>query len=132
MKNYQLIEHARQAQQHAKALYSHFKVGAALLSKSGRVYTGCNIESSSYGLTLCAERVALFKALSEGEEQFEALAITSSGEGFCPPCGACRQVLWDFANGLRIILADQKGTEREFALAELLPLAFDGDYLHEK
>jgi cytidine deaminase len=120
-----LIGAARQARQKAYAPYSSFCVGAALRTRSGRVFTGCNVENVSYGLTVCAERVAVGKAVSEGERDFEAIAVVS--EGTATPCGACRQVLAEFNRDLRVIVADVEGSEenhREFCLSELLPEAF--------
>ncbi len=124
-----LLEHATAAMQRAIAPYSSFRVGAALQTAEGKIYTGHNIESSSYSLTICAERVALFKALSEGERTFEAMAIVASSGEFCPPCGACRQVLMDFAPRLVIYLSNQHGEIKTFRLAELLPEAFSSDTL---
>jgi|AFSR01.1.fsa_nt_gi cytidine deaminase len=124
-----LLEHATAAMQRAIAPYSSFRVGAALQTSEGKIYTGHNIESSSYSLTICAERVALFKALSEGERTFEAMAIVASSGEFCPPCGACRQVLMDFAPHLVIYLSNQHGQIKTFRLAELLPEAFSSETL---
>ncbi|UCC62742.1 MAG: cytidine deaminase [Anaerolineae bacterium] len=120
-----LIAAAREACQRAYAPYSGFCVGAALQTSSGRVFTGCNVENASYGLTICAERVAVGKAVAEGERNFDAIAIVSKG-GFMP-CGACRQVLAEFNPDLRVIVADLEGSQghnREFRLSELLPEAF--------
>ncbi len=114
-----LIKLATAAREKAYAPYSRFRVGAALLAKSGKVYTGCNVENASYGLTVCAERVALFRAVAEGEREFEAIAIVT--EKGVSPCGACRQVLREFGRGLRVIVADTRGNRREYTLAELLP-----------
>jgi cytidine deaminase len=111
----------------AYAPYSRFTVGAALLGKSGRVYTGCNVENASYGLSVCAERVALYKAVSEGEREFEAIAVVT--EKGVSPCGACRQVLSEFGEGIRIIVADVYGNYRIFTLKELLPSAFKAEDL---
>ncbi|NOY79041.1 MAG: cytidine deaminase [Calditrichaeota bacterium] len=124
-----LIQKAKDAQKEAIAPYSNFNVGAALLTKSGKVYSGINIESSSYSLTICAERVALFKALSEGERDFDSIAIVTDADELCPPCGACRQVLWDFAPDLKVILANKKGDVKEYELRELFPAAFDQNFL---
>jgi cytidine deaminase len=107
--------------------YSKFAVGAALLAKSGRVYTGCNVENASYSLSVCAERVAIYKAVSEGEREFEAIAVVT--EKGVPPCGACRQVLREFGEGIRIIVADVYGKRRIFTLEELLPEAFKAEDL---
>lgn len=120
----ELIDKAVEAKGKAYAPYSGFKVGAALLSRDGRVFTGCNVENASYGLTVCAERVALFKAVSEGAREFEAIAI-ACGKGPCAPCGACRQVLFEFAPDLTVIMTDAEGKEvRVTRLSELLPEGF--------
>lgn len=128
MKANGLMEYAIKAREDAYAPYSGFKVGAALLTKSGKVFTGCNIENGSYSMTICAERVALFKAVSEGEREFEAIAIAGGRDGLalCPPCGACRQVLSEFsqAGDIKIILVDESGFIEEIALKDLLPLQF--------
>jgi cytidine deaminase len=120
-----LVAAARRAREHADAAYSHFKVGAALETVDGNVITGCNIENATYGLTICAERVAMFKALSEGHRAFTRIAIVADTEAPTPPCGACRQILWEFGGNLEILLAnltDEKGTHD---LKNLLPLPFD-------
>lgn len=124
MNEAELVRKAVEARARAYAPYSGFSVGAALLSKDGRVFTGCNVENASYGLTVCAERVALFKAVSEGAREFVALAV-ACGEGPCSPCGACRQVLYEFAPDLLLIMADKDGkTWRTARLFELLPHGF--------
>lgn len=123
-----LVEAARQAREQARAKYSKFKVGAALLCGDGRVFTGCNIESSSYGLTICSERVALFKALSEGADKFSRIVIVADTDELTSPCGACRQVLWDFCGDLEIVLANLAGKSKTLRLAELFPEPF-GDHL---
>ena len=125
--NDQLISQAKKVSQLAIARYSNFKVGAALETSSGEIFTGCNIEVSSYGLTICAERVALFKALSEGAKGFKTLAIYTETEDFCPPCGACRQVIWDFAPDISIILVNKKNQEKVVSISEFYPHAF-GDH----
>jgi cytidine deaminase len=120
----ELIEEAVKARERAYAPYSGFPVGAALLAVDGRVFTGSNVENASYGLTMCAERVALFKAVSEGAREFTAIAI-SCGEGACAPCGACRQVLSEFAPDLLVIMTDGEGKKvRRGTLSALLPLSF--------
>lgn len=124
-----LIQNAVTAKKAAIATYSHFPVGAALLTSDGKVFTGCNIESSSYGLTMCAERVAMFKALSEGERHFEAIAIATDIDGYCPPCGACRQVLWDFAKDITVILVSGTSSTKEMKMSDFLPHAFDDGFL---
>ena len=119
-----LIELAVQARKRAYCPYSNFPVGAALLAKDGRIFTGCNVENASFGLTVCAERVALLKAVSEGAREFVAIAI-ACGEGSCPPCGACRQVLYEFAPELLLVMTDGEGKAvRRGTLSALLPLAF--------
>ncbi|MDO4204656.1 MAG: cytidine deaminase [Selenomonadaceae bacterium] len=123
MTDNELIEVARQYRENAYTPYSHFKVGAAVLTASGKVYGGCNIENSSYGLTNCAERTAIFKAVSEGEREFAALAVIADTDGPCSPCGACRQVIADFRIP-RIIMANLRGEVKEVTLSELLPFAF--------
>jgi len=124
-----LIAAAQEARQRSLSPYSKFAVGAALLAASGRIYGGCNIESSSYGLTICAERVALFKALSEGERQFSHLAVTAATREFTTPCGACRQLLWDYARELHVTLINELGETRTVMLRDLLPEAFDEHFL---
>lgn len=119
-----LIELAREAQNHAYAPYSGFRVGAALLTKGGKAYTGANIENSSYGLSICAERAAVFKAVNDGERDFEAICICGSGEGFIYPCGACLQVLAEFAKDLKVIITDEKNQHKEYNLNEMLPQVF--------
>lgn len=113
----------------ALAIYSNFKVGAALIAESGKTYLGHNIESSSYGLTICAERVALFKALSEGERQFEKIYILGNHNEFCPPCGACRQLLMDYAPDIEVILLTDDGRKKSIQLSKLLPEAFTPNQL---
>ena len=122
-----LIAKAMEAREKAHAPYSNFAVGAALLAKSGRVYTGCNVENASYGLSICAERVAVFKAISEGERDFEALAVVT--EKGVTPCGACRQVLIEFGEDIQVIVANGAGEYRIFGLRELLPEAFTPKHL---
>ncbi|MBN1480221.1 cytidine deaminase [candidate division KSB1 bacterium] len=124
-----LIKQATRARERAIAPYSHFAVGAALLTSAGKIYTGCNIESSSYSLTICAERLALFKALSEGEKNFDAIAIATSAAGFCPPCGACRQVLWDFAQDITVVLVSASEATQIKRLSDFFPHAFDDGFL---
>jgi cytidine deaminase len=118
----QLIDLARKARGQAYAPYSRFLVGAALRTSSGQVYTGCNVENASYGLSICAERVAVFKAVSEGEREFEALAVVSSN--MATPCGACRQVLAEFGLSTQVIVADLEGGQQVFTVGDLLPAAF--------
>ncbi|MCG9967052.1 cytidine deaminase [Pelotomaculum terephthalicicum JT] len=119
-----LIKAASAARERAYAPYSHFKVGAAILTVEGRYYTGCNVENASYGLSCCAERVALFKAVSNGERHFEAIAVTAGTDEYCAPCGACRQVLMEFNPAMKVFMANGKGDFRMQTAAELLPAAF--------
>ena len=130
MTDQELIALARQARTQAYAPYSNFPVGAALLSRSGRVFTGCNVENAAYPLTTCGERTAVAKAVSEGERSFEAIAVvTATGAS---PCGACRQILREFSGpdgDLRVIIADLDGNEETHTIAELLPEGFTPDQL---
>ena len=129
MKPIELIEFARKARKKAYAPYSHYKVGAALLGKSGKVYTGCNVENASYSHTVCAERTAVLKAVSEGETEFDAIAIVTRNGG--SPCGACRQVLSEFAPTLTIHIADKNGEYRTTTMKKLLPDSFTPAHLEE-
>ena len=130
MNDLELINLAIKAKQNAHVPYSNFKVGAALLSKSGKVYTGCNVECSSYGISLCAERTALVKAISEGEKEFDAIAVVGGKEDaltYTTPCGACRQFLSDFGD-FRVIIAYEEDKEikaKIFTVKELLPESFE-------
>lgn len=119
-----LLEAARSAKENAYAPYSKFRVGAALFTAAGRVYRGCNVENASFGLTVCAERVALFKAVSEGEREFLALGVIGDGEDYCVPCGACLQVLAEFNPGLELFVANRRGEYIRKRLDELLPMVF--------
>jgi cytidine deaminase len=126
----ELIERAKQARLGARAPFSNFQVGAALATAGGRVYTGCNIEQSVYSLTMCAERVAIFKAVSEGERDFVKMAVVADFASVTPPCGCCRQSLWEFAGpGTKIILANLGEEIRRFDIEDLLPLPFDASFL---
>jgi len=124
-----LIEAAKRARLQSVAPFSDFRVGAAIRTADGKVYTGCNVESASYGLTVCAERVAIWKALSEGERQFTDLAVVADTETLTPPCGTCRQIIWEFARGAKIVFANLEGKTEEFQIADLLPRAFDARFL---
>jgi cytidine deaminase len=129
MSEEKLIAAARAARENAHAPYSNFRVGAAVQAKSGRVFTGCNVENASYGLTCCAERVAIFKAISEGERGFDAIAVVTDTETLTPPCGACRQIIWEFCGDAEVVMANLKGkVERERA-GKLLPRPFDSSHL---
>lgn len=123
-KEEELIQAALQAREAAYAPYSKYKVGAALLGKSGRIYTGCNVENASYGASICAERTAAVKAVSEGEREFEALAVVVDGDEPSSPCGICRQFLAEFGTELRLILINLKGDRVNATLADYLPEAF--------
>ena len=126
MENDKLLQAARDARDQAHAPYSRFPVGAALLCRNGRVFTGSNVESSSYGLTICAERVALVKALSEGESEFDRMAIVAKTTHEVRPCGACLQLLWEYAPDLTFVLSNLDGQVQCISIAELLPYPFDG------
>lgn len=130
-RNVDLITAARRAREFAVADYSGFKVGAALESADGRTFTGCNVENATYGLTVCAERVALFKALSEGIREFRRVAVVADTLAPTPPCGACRQLLWEFGGNLEIILANLERETSRHWLCDLFPLPFDSRLLHE-
>ena len=125
MKDSKLLSAARRARRHAQAAYSGFKVGAALETATGVIITGCNIENATYGLTVCAERVAMFKALSEGHRKFRRVAVVADTEAPTPPCGACRQILWEFGGDLEVILANLTREAGRHQLRDLLPLPFD-------
>jgi len=119
-----LAEKAIEAKSNALPTYSNFYVGAALITEDDKIYTGCNIESSSYSLTICAERTAIFKAISEGERKFKALAVASDTEGFISPCGACRQVISDLCGDIDVVMVNSKNETKVMKASELLPLAF--------
>ena len=124
-----IVGAARRAREFADAAYSRFKVGAALEGADGTVFAGCNIENATYGLTICAERVAMFKALSEGHRAFTRIAVVADTEAPTPPCGACRQILWEFGGNLEVVLADMKEIRATHRLKDLLPLPFDARLL---
>jgi len=124
-----LASAALAARENAHAPYSHFRVGAALEDASGRVHSGCNVENATYGLTLCAERVAVFKAISEGARTFQRIAIAADTESLTPPCGACRQILWEFCGDIEITLLNPRGKTETLQLKDLYPRAFDASYL---
>ena len=124
-----LVAAARAAREFAVAPFSHFKVGAALLTPSGRIIGGCNVENATYGLTVCAERVAMFKALSEGHRAFTRIAIVADTDAPTPPCGACRQILWEFGGNLHVVLANLTDEKGMHELKDLLPLPFDARLL---
>ena len=124
-----LVDAARRAREYAIAPYSGFKVGAALLTRDGRVIGGCNVENASYGLTMCAERVALLKALSEGERDFAMIAVVADTDAPTPPCGPCRQLLWEYCGDIPVVLANLHRVAGRHQMRDLLPLPFDGRLL---
>ncbi len=124
-----LVAAARAGREHAVARFSGFKVGAALLTPDGAIISGCNVENATYGLTVCAERVAMFKALSEGHREFVAVAVVADTDAPTPPCGACRQILWEFGGDLEVFLANLTEHKGTYRLADLLPLPFDARLL---
>jgi cytidine deaminase len=124
-----LIKAAIEAREQAVAPYSKFKVGAVVETSDGEIFKGCNIESSSFGLTVCAERVAIWKALSEGNRKFTRLVVVADTETLTPPCGTCRQIIWEFCRDATVIFANLNGQSESFNMAELLPRAFDSRFL---
>ncbi len=120
-----LVAAARAAREHARAPYSKFRVGAALECEDGTIVTGCNVENATYGLTVCAERVALLKALSEGRDRFVRVAVVADTDQPTPPCGACRQLLWEYAGDIEVVMANLEQETARHQLAGLLPLPFD-------
>lgn len=124
-----LISAALAARDYAHAPFSRFKVGAAIEDETGRIFTGCNIENATFGLTLCAERVAVFKAMSEGARNFRRVAVTADTPVLTPPCGACRQILWEFCGDIEITLANLTGAVAKLRLASIFPRAFDASFL---
>jgi cytidine deaminase len=124
-----LTESALAARRNAHAPFSHFQVGAALEDDSGRIHTGCNVENATYGLTVCAERVAVFKAISEGARKFTRMAVAADTDVLTPPCGACRQILWEFCGDLELILVNPRGKSETFRLKDLFPRPFDASFL---
>ena len=125
----ELQDAALAARQNAHAPYSHFLVGAALEDSTGRIHTGCNVENATYGLTVCAERVAVFKAVSEGARKFARIAIAADTETLTPPCGACRQILWEFCGDIEVTLVNPRGMSETLRMKELFPRAFDASFL---
>ena len=124
-----LIDAAKQVRENAHAPYSNFRVGAALRSTSGRIFSGCNVENATYGLTMCAERVAIFKAISEGERGFSALAVVTDADTLTPPCGACRQLIWEFCGDIPVTIANLKGQTEFMQMKDLFPRPFDDSNL---
>ena len=124
-----LVEAARQVRENAHAPYSKFKVGAAVEDDAGRIFTGCNVENATYGLTVCAERVAIFKAVSEGHGKFKRVAVVADTDTLTPPCGACRQILWEFCGDVELVMSNLQGKTETLQLATLFPRAFDASFL---
>jgi cytidine deaminase len=124
-----LIEAALAARLKAHAPYSHFLVGAAIETEDGRIITGCNVENATYGLSVCAERVAVFKAVSEGVRKFKAIAVSADSGTLTPPCGACRQILWEFLGDVPVTLVNLQGQTETFRLSEIFPRPFDASFL---
>ncbi|MEO7145262.1 MAG: cytidine deaminase [Bryobacteraceae bacterium] len=124
-----LLQAALDARGNAHAPFSHFAVGAAVEDDAGRVFTGCNVENATYGLTICAERVAVFKAISEGARRFRRVAVAADTETLTPPCGACRQILWEFLGDVDVILVNTSGKTETLRLKDLFPRPFDARFL---
>jgi cytidine deaminase len=124
-----LLEAALRARENACARFSNFKVGAALEDASGRIHTGCNIENATYGLTMCAERVAIFKAVSEGVRQFHRIAVAADTDVLTPPCGPCRQIIWEFCGDIEIALVNPRGRTELHRMRDLFPRPFDASFL---
>ena len=124
-----LMDAALAARDNAHAPFSKFKVGAAIEDETGRIFTGCNVENATYGLTICAERVAVFKAISEGARKFTRIAVAADTEVLTPPCGACRQILWEFCGDAELTLVNLQGKTETFRLKELFPRPFDASFL---
>lgn len=124
-----LIAAAKEARENAHAEFSNFKVGAALRAASGKIFGGCNVENATYGLTVCAERVAIFKAISEGERRFDAIAVVTDTDALTPPCGACRQLIWEFCGDVPVAMANLKGKVEILRMRELFPKPFDSSNL---
>jgi len=124
-----LLTAALAARAHAFAPYSKFLVGAAVEDAGGRIHTGCNVENATYGLTVCAERVAIFKAISEGVRHFRRVAVAADTDNLTPPCGACRQILWEFCGDVEIVLVNPRGKTETYRLKDLFPKPFDVSYL---
>jgi cytidine deaminase len=128
-KTEQLIDSAKNARQKAFAPYSNFAVGAAVRTKDGKIYTGCNVESAVYGATACAERIAIWKAVSESENEFTEIAIVADTEELTPPCGICRQIIWEFCGDIPVTFANLDGKSETLQMKDLLPRAFDKSFL---
>lgn len=124
-----LIDAAKRARENAFAPFSNFRVGAAIETSAGKIYTGCNVENASYGLTVCAERVAIWKAISEGEREFTQIVVVADTIELTPPCGACRQIIWEFCGDVPVILVNLQNKTETFKISELLPNAFGREFL---
>ncbi len=125
----ELIKAAAKVRENAYAPFSNFRVGAALVTDDDEIFTGCNVESASYGLTVCAERVAIWKAISEGKHKIKHIAVVADTEVLTPPCGACRQIIWEFSGDIPVIMANLKGKVETMQMKDLLPSAFDTKFL---
>ncbi len=125
----ELMAAATAVRENAYAPYSDFKVGAAVETEDGDIYVGCNVESASYGLTVCAERVAIWKGISRGEKRFSRIAVVVDTEELTPPCGVCRQIIWEFCGDVPVILSNLNGKSETIQMSELLPRAFDSKFL---
>jgi len=124
-----LISAALRARENAHAPFSKFKVGAAVEDGAGRIHSGCNVENATYGLTVCAERIAVFKAISEGARGFKRVAVVADTDTLTPPCGACRQILWEFCGDIEIVLANLNGKSETLRLVDLFPRPFDSSLI---
>jgi cytidine deaminase len=124
-----LIQAALEARERAHAPFSKFRVGAAVQDDSGRIFSGCNIENASYGLSMCAERVAIFKAVSEGAGRLSRVAVVADTQALTPPCGACRQILWEFCGNAELVLSNLTGDEQRMTISQILPRPFDTSFL---
>jgi cytidine deaminase len=124
-----LIEAAIRARENAHAPYSHFRVGAALEDSEGHIHTGCNVENATYGLSICAERVAVVKAVSKGAKGFKRVAVVADTDTLTPPCGACRQILWEFCGDVEVVLSNLQGKTETIRLSSIFPRAFDASFL---
>jgi cytidine deaminase len=127
--NEELVTAAKDAREHSYAPYSDFRVGAAIETDDGEIYTGCNVESASYGLTVCAERVAIWKAISEGKHKIKNIAVVCDTKELTPPCGVCRQIIWEFGGNVPVTLANLNGGRETIEMKDLLPRAFDTKFL---
>jgi cytidine deaminase len=124
-----LIQAAREVRERAHAPYSGFKVGAAIEDENGRVFTGCNVENASYGLSVCAERAAVLKAISEGAGKLKRVAVVADSDTLAPPCGACRQILWEFCGDAELTMANLSGKQETVSIQQIFPRPFDASFL---